>query len=303
MSSFILLFLCLILGILIRKYRLFPPNAHLTLNQFIIYITLPALSLYYIPEIKISKDLLLPVGVAWICFLGSFIIFFVLGKIFNWSDKLIGCLILMSGLGNTAFIGYPVMEALYGGEGLKTAILVDQPGSFMVVSTLGIVVAVVFSKAQTSFNNILFRIISFPPFITFVIAIIMNVAGIHFSDLLKEVWIRLGSTVTPLALVSIGMQLKIERYSLHWKFLILGLFYSLLVSPALIFVLYVWGFNANGEVVQISILQAAMAPMITPSIIATTYNLKPKLANMMVGVGIPVSFFTLIFWFWLVKGV
>jgi predicted permease len=40
---------------------------------------------------------------------------------------LIGCLILTAGLGNTSF-GFPIIEALYGEEGLKTAILVDQPG-------------------------------------------------------------------------------------------------------------------------------------------------------------------------------
>lgn len=301
MSSFILLFLCLFLGIIIRKFKVFPLNAHLTLNQFIIYITLPALSLYYIPEIDVDKNLLLPIGVAWICFLGSLIIFWCLGKALGWSRKLTGCLILMSGLGNTAFIGYPVMEALYGHEGLKTAILVDQPGSFMVVSTLGIAVAVIFSKAQTSINNIIIRIFSFPPFITFIIALTMNFADFHFNETIKEVLERLGSTVTPLALVSVGMQLKIERHSQHWSFLIMGLVYSLIISPAIIYILYVWVFNTSGTTIQISILQAAMAPMITPSIIAATYNLKPKLANMMIGIGIPVSLITLAAWYLLLK--
>lgn len=301
MSSFILLFLCLFLGIIIRRFQVFPLNAHLTLNQFIIYITLPALSLYYIPEIIIDRNLLLPIGVAWICFIGSVILFWSLGKILGWSDKLTGCLILMAGLGNTAFIGYPVMEAIYGSEGLKTAILVDQPGSFMVVSTLGIVVAVIFSKGKTSVENILIRIFSFPPFLTFIVAVTMNLAGIHFNEPLKEVLERLGSTVAPLALISVGMQLKIERHSQHWKFLILGLTYALIISPAIIYLLYVWVFNAKGITIQISILQAAMAPMITPSIIAAAYNLKPKLANMMIGVGIPISFITITIWYFFIN--
>ncbi|MDQ3536042.1 MAG: AEC family transporter [Bacteroidota bacterium] len=301
MSSFILLFLCLSAGILIRRLKIFPQNSHQTLNHFIIYITLPALSLYYIPEIELDKSLLLPVGVSWIIFLGSLILFWGLGKFLGWSRKLTGCLILMSGLGNTAFIGYPVMEALYGDTGLKAAILVDQPGSFMVVSTLGIAVAIIFSKAQTSIYNIIYRIFSFPPFITFLVALFMNMADLHFNETLKEVWQRLGSTVTPLALVSVGLQLQIERSSQHWNFLILGLAYSLIVSPAIIYLFYVIVFKAKGEIIQVSILQAAMAPMITPSIIAATYNLKPKLANMMIGIGIPISFITLTIWFLIIK--
>jgi predicted permease len=49
---------------------------------------------------------------------------------------LTGCLILTAGLGNTSFLGFPIIEALYGQEGMKTAILVDQPGTFVVLSTL-----------------------------------------------------------------------------------------------------------------------------------------------------------------------
>jgi hypothetical protein len=44
-------------------------------------------------------------------------------------------------------LGFPI-EALYGEEGLKTAILVDQPGSFVVLSTLGILVATIYSSGN-----------------------------------------------------------------------------------------------------------------------------------------------------------
>ena len=44
-----------------------------------------------------------------------------------------------------------------------------------------------------------------------------------------------------------------------------------------------------------------MAPMITGSILASTYGLKPKLSSMMVGFGIPISFLTLVFWFWILQ--
>ncbi|WP_321540450.1 hypothetical protein [Flavobacterium piscinae] len=44
-----------------------------------------------------------------------------------------------------------------------------------------------------------------------------------------------------------------------------------------------------------------MAPMITGAILASTYGLKPKLSSMMIGIGIPLSFLTLAFWYWILS--
>ena len=148
MDNIILLFVCLFLGIGLRFIKSFPANGHVALNHFVIYISLPALALYYIPKIEISSQLLYPIGVAWIGFALSFLFFYTIGKWFGWSKKLIGCLILTGGLGNTSFVGFPVIEALYGQDGLQTAIIVDQPGSFVVLATLGIIVASLFSKGE-----------------------------------------------------------------------------------------------------------------------------------------------------------
>ena len=46
MSSLLLLFGCLALGLLLQRVRDFPLNSPQVLNQFIIYISLPALALY-----------------------------------------------------------------------------------------------------------------------------------------------------------------------------------------------------------------------------------------------------------------
>lgn len=298
MSSFILLFGCLGLGLLLQHVKQFPKNLAQVLNQFIIYISLPALALYFIPEIKLNSTVLLPVGVAWICFAGAALFFWSLGKAFGWSRKLIGCLILTGGLGNTSFIGLPVIEALYGPDSLETVILIDQPGTFVVLSTVGIALAASFSRGTTSAAIIARKIFLFPPFIAFLLALLLNILNLHFSADMKDVFQRLGSTVSPLALVSVGLQLRPEWRSRHWGFLALGLTFQLLLAPLLILGLYYGVFGASGELLQISVLEAAMAPMITGSIVAASYGLKPRLASMMVGFGIPISFLTLAFWYW-----
>lgn len=301
MENIILIFVCLLLGVFLQRVKDFPVNSHKVLNQFVIYVSLPALALYYIPKIELSSQLLYPMAVAWICFLLSFVFFWSLGKVFGWSKKLVGCLILLSGLGNTSFVGFPVIEALYGREGLETAIVLDQTGSFLVLTTLGIIVASMYSRDTANASLIVRKVVLFPPFIAFVIGGTMNVFQIDFIETMQTVFQKLGATVTPIALIAVGLQLKIERHSKHWNFLALGLFFKLFIVPAFFYALYIVVLEQNGKIVEVAIMEAAMAPMITASILASSHGLKPKLSSMMIGFGIPLSFLTLAFWYWILQ--
>lgn len=299
MDSIILIFVCMLAGVAMQRVKAFPANTHVALNHFVIYISLPALALYYIPKIEISSALLYPLGIAWGTFLLSWGFFAALGKRLGWSKKLTGCLILTTGLGNTAFVGFPVIEALYGKAGLETAIVIDQPGTFVVLATLGIIVAAAYSKGTLSTLQIARKIILFPPFIGFFIGMLMNLFQYDFAEVIQPVFQRLGSTVTPVALVAVGMQLKIQRRSKHWGLLALGLFFKLMILPAVFYLFYKIILGGEGVMIDVSIMEAAMAPMITAAILASSHELKPRLAGMMIGVGIPLSFITLAFWYWI----
>ena len=302
MYNFILIFTFLLLGIILQNVKRFPVNSVYKLaNKIVIYICLPALALYYIPKIKGSGELLFPISVAWITFIVSFLFFSFLGKRFGWSKKLIGCLIITAGLGNTSFLGFPIIQALYGEEGMKTAILVDQPGSFVVLSTLGIIVATLYSSGTPNISQITKKIIFFPPFIAFILACIMNFLNLDFHQLVQFLLQKVGSVMTPLAMLSVGLQLHFDKKSQHWRFLGLGLLYKLILTPAMFYLLYVVILKQHSQTIQISILESAMAPMITASILASTYGLKPRLSSMMIGFGIPLSFITLLFWYFVLS--
>lgn len=135
----------------------------------------------------------------------------------------------------------------------------------------------------------------------FVLACLMNVFDYNLNENFQFVLLKIGSLVTPLALLSVGLQLTFDRKSQHWKFLRLGLFFKLLLIPFIIFVLYVFIFNQHSEAIKITIMETAMAPMITGAILASTYGLKPKLSSMMIGFGIPISFITLAFWYFVLN--
>ena len=280
-----------------QRVKWFPTHIYKFLNKVVIYFCLPAITLYHIPKIKWDNELLFPIGAGWLTFILAFVFFHFLGKRLGWSNKLIGCLILTAGLSNSSFLGYPIIEALYGKKGLETAVLVDQPGTFVVVSTLGVFVAAFYSKGSPNTFSIIKKIILFPPFIMFVLACLMNLYDYDLDLDIQSVLLKIGSLVTPLALLSVGLQLNFDKKSQHWRFLRLGLFFKLILVPFVILVLYVFIFKQHSEPIKITIMETAMAPMITGAILASTYGLKPKLSSMMIGFGIPISFATLAIWY------
>ncbi|WP_373708424.1 AEC family transporter [Kaistella sp.] len=301
MSNIILLFLCLFLGFFLRKTKLFPENGHLALNSFVINISLSALSLYYIPKIALNFQVLFPVMVPWLNIILAVLFFSFLGKKMNWSKSLIGALIMCAGFGNTSFVGIPVIQSLYGESGLKTVMLVDQPGSFVALSTLGITIASFYSGDKIGITQIIQKILKFPPFIAFVIAVILNIFSVAIPVQIDEVFAKLGATTVPLALVSVGSQLRWQKLDHDSKPLFWGLLFKLILFPTFIFTLYFLILKQRGEMIEISFLESAMGPMVTAAIIASAHRLEPKFCNLILGVGIPLSFLTLTLWYLVMK--
>lgn len=301
MSNLILLFLCLIIGIILKKSKIVPENFHVSLNAFVINISLSAISLHYISKIELNSSVIYPVLVTWIGIASAIAFFIILGKAFNWKYSVIGALIMCAGFGNTSFIGIPVIQAIYGEGGIKTVMLVDQPG-FVALSTVGILVSNFYSGSKDSISKHLTKILKFPPFIAFVIALLLNILSVEIPKNLDEVLMKLGATTVPLALVSVGSQMQWKKIEKEEGFyLFLGLLFKLVIYPLIILIIYKFIFQQNGEVIDICILEAAMAPMITAAIIASAHDLEPKLCNLMIAVGIPLSFVTLAIWHYVLQ--
>ena len=300
MANILLVIVSLLVGILLQRVPEFPENSPKTLNAYLIYIVLPSIAILYLPEITISTALILPVLVAWITYFMSWLVFDKIGKFKNWDRATIGCVIITAGLANTSFIGFPIIEALYGTEGLKIAILIDQPGSFILVSSFAIIVASIYGNTQQRKRDITKNILSFPPFLAFITALAMNLLDIRAGGVAKTILESFTLTLTPIALISVGLQTRLQIHEVKNQALWLGLGYKLLAAPLLIFILYglILG-NSPGDqlIYHVSVMEAAMAPMIAGSIIAISYNLNPKLASLMIGIGIPLSFLTLIGWY------
>ena len=65
MDNVAMLFVCLAIGMALRKFRRIPDNAHTTINAFIINLALPALVLQQIHGVKLDPAGRLRLLAAW----------------------------------------------------------------------------------------------------------------------------------------------------------------------------------------------------------------------------------------------
>ncbi|WP_194775994.1 AEC family transporter [Pararhodonellum marinum] len=297
MENIVLIIISLLIGIFLQGIKEIPKDASKSLNAYLIYVVLPALALLYLPKIDFGLAYLLPVLSAYLSFFLSWVLFAYLGKTFSWPKSTTGCLIITAGLANTSFVGFPIIDALYGEEGLKIALLIDQAGSFIIVSSLAIVVASIYGIEKKRKRDIGKKIVTFPPFAFFGLALILNFLGWEAEGSIMKILETFAKTLTPIALISVGLQIKIEPKAIKSGFLWMGLGYKLLLIPMVVYVIYAKILSQEGYFLKVTVMENAMAPMITGSIIAISHDLNPRLASLLVGVGIPLSFFTLWAWY------
>src|ERR1700716_547841 len=170
MNNIVLLFVCLLLGMGLRAAKKVPENAHLALNAFIIHISLPTLIILQIHNVTLHTQLLFSIAMPWLMFALGVGFFWALSARLKFTRETTGALMLSGGLANTSFVGLPMIEAFFNASSLATGILIDQLGTYLVLSTLGVTVATIYPANSDSRAAILKRIIAFPPLLALIAA-------------------------------------------------------------------------------------------------------------------------------------
>lgn len=294
MSALIMLGVCMLLGAVTVRLRTDAAHWVPGLNGWVLNIAFPALVLELIPRLHLESELWFPVMAMWGTALGAVAVMVLMGRLFGWSRGVIGALALVAGFGNTSFTGIPLIEALRGKGHLGAAVLADQAGSFLALSTIGVFTAAWYSGTATSVGAVLLRVARFPPFIAMLLGFVVGAAG-GWPPLVDELLHRIGTTLSPLALFAVGLQFKPADIRANLAPMAAGLGWKLLAAPLLVFATG-HALGVSGIPFEVGVLQAATAPMISAGILAQQSGLAPKLANTVVGVGILLSLATVPLW-------
>jgi hypothetical protein len=143
---------------------------------------------------------------------------------------------------------------------------------------------------MTDASAIARRVLFFPPFVALIAGIVAGALG-GWPNVLDDVLARIGGTLIPIALFSVGLQLRLQFDRHLLAPVSIALAWKLVLAPLVIFLLGV-ALDVSADILTIAVLQAAMAPMISAAILADQNGLEPQLANIVLGTGILLAFAT-----------
>jgi predicted permease len=297
-THFLLIFICIFAGVILSRLRILPADAHKSVNAWVLYFALPALALRYVPSIQWSTQLFLPIIGPLLIWAGAWL--FV--RLYDGKKQLPAgsrtALRVTSGLGNTAFLGFPMVAAFFGESEIHHAVVFDQM-TFLIFASLGVVTILKSSPANTQKLNFTYfakKVLHFPPFIACLIALIFS----RFADFspVNPLLDKFVATLSPMALFSIGLQLRFGAIKQEWKLISAGLFYKLLLAPCLVLLL-AFLLHSTGNSAKISVFEAAMSSHITASLLTGQNDLNPRYCSLVVGMGIAIGFITATGWYFL----
>lgn len=267
MSPVFTLILIVGVGILLRRFHVLSLNDATALRKFVFNISLPALTFISLYSNTIPKSALWIIpGVIAIQAVG-YVVFRLVPVRYRES--------VFSGfLGNTGFMGYPVVQAVLGQEALPLAVIYEQTHSFMVLGVW------VHKNARSLIN---------PPLVAMILALILK--RVPLPLFVTDACRLVGNATSPVAMLFVGLSVDLE---FNWRSLIAAGI-KLIVVPAMALALTLI-LPLSGDIRSAFILQSSMPVMVASVVYGAEIGLDVQKLSRNVIVATLLFPLTVLFW-------
>lgn len=292
MENFALIVAYLLIGVGVRRLPQFPEQTAAVLNLFVIYVALPALVLRAVPGLTPTRELLAPALMPWAMLALTAAAVLLLARLRRWPRATTGSLLLLAPLGNTSFLGIPMVKSFLGEAAVPYAVIYDQLGTFLGLATYGSVVLALYGQGsqRPTVAAVARRIATFPPFVALLAAFALRPLGFH--PIALRLLDSLAGTLVPVVMIAVGCQLRLRIARDAVGPLAAGLGLKLVAAP-LAALAICRALGVEGPAAAVSVFEAGMPPMISAGALALLAGLAPELSAALVGAGILLSFVTL----------
>lgn len=292
MQNLFLLVLCIAAGVITKHYFLYTRFLVRGITFWLINVSLPAIALKHLNQLTINKSLIVPVVSPVLAMLVAVLIIMLLKNILSLSKEKTVVLFVTTALSNTSFIGFPLVSAYFGKAGLSTAVICDQV-TFLLFATVVPAVILLSKGESTRPLQFIEKIIFFPPFIAFVVALLLPHNS--FSGQVDEFLAIPAGTTSPLALFLIGLQLSFSNVLTEKKVIVASITIKLLLVPATVYCIFRC-FNLNNYVSTISIFETSMPTLLSLTILAEKMAFNQSLIVKITSISIVVSMISTYLW-------
>lgn len=286
-NRIITLGLAMLVGFVCVKSKYISKEHNDGMSKIIVRITLPILVVTSLTSLDLDREKLINsihvllislVTVAFLYAAGT--LMSKIGKMQKARSVMHRC---MTCFGNVVFMAFPLIQALYGAEGLLYAVIYELAND-MFLWTLGVYEMNTIREQKLSFLGNLKKLLN-PGTIAFAVAFIMmafrwKFPGVtsallrwKFFGAMSEALTGIGSTTTYMSMLFIGGTLALvdfkHIYKRIWLF-VLTLVKMIAIPVLLMFILKL--FNINDVVKAVIILQAAMPTSTVLVVLGTEYD-------------------------------
>lgn len=270
------LFLMMAVGYIMYRVHILDDAANVRFTKLVLNISLPAqiLSSFLGSSGIISKGdvfnmLLLSVAIYFIYGIIGFIFVHALRV----PKKEKGTYIFMMMFGNVGFMGFPVIDAIFGSEYLIYAVIFNVP-FYLLVFSIGIRMM---SGGTGKFNP---RLLLNIPLISAVLSIILFFLGFKMPELLMNTLDTLGNVTTPVAMILLGAtiaSMPFRELFDSWRIYAYTAV-KLIVLPAVIFLLLEGLTSLGASVVAVFAVLSGMPTATNTTMVSIEYGGDQKLA-------------------------
>lgn len=296
-DAFALILAMLALGMALGRTTLLPHNASEVLNLVVLYVCLPAAVLLYVPRLHLEWALLGVALTPWVLMGATWLLVGAASRVWRFSREQYAVLLLCVGLCNSSFLGYPMVRALLGEQAVQYAVVYDQFGTFVLLSTVGLYICARYGgDAPPGAREVALRIARFPPAWALLLGLtVMPEQPPHWIGAGLQ---RLADAMLPLVMLAVGLSIRLRLPREELGPLASGLVLKLLVMPAIALPLSLL-FGMPPLMLRANVLESAMPTMVSAAALAMAHGLAPRLCAALVGYGIVVCLATLPAWAWL----
>lgn len=287
----LMMFLLVGIGFFIRKKGIVNTEGRMNMIDLCLYITLPFNVLHSFLR-KWNWNLLIACGVILLLSVGfnAISVFFSTILYKKQEENKQKSLKYGTIISNSGFLGNPMVEGIYGSEGLLYAALFMLPVR-IVMWTIGIAV---FLKGRK--EKIWKNVLTHPCIVAIYAGVIIMVCGIQFPTFLEKTIVGISGCNTPLSMMLIGMMLaEVKPKGLIDKTMVFYAAIRLLVIPAVMFAITAF-LPIDAMLRGITVIMSGMPAPITTALLSAKYGGDEKYATGMVFLSTILSLITLPIW-------
>lgn len=283
-------FLIILSGWMMRKLKIVNDDWIHILNSFAYYISLPALiivSFWEINFLSAESRHFIFLSVSTIILLSFIILLFL--SFLKISKNKKTAIFLSATVGNTIYMGFPLIELGFGRNYLSSGALV---GVIYLIIPLLISIFVIryWHDKEHKILRHLLKFIKNPLVISAFIGVILSFVRIEpfLIEGIRKALVMFGSTASPIALFALGGFIYGRFLKKNLKQVLLISFLKMIIAPLIIFLVVVYFYKTSD--LGILVLLSSMPVAITTFIIAEKFNLDKDLVGNSIIVSTIISF-------------